>query len=381
MEYTNNSDIRANNRKRLINTLFREGSMTKQELAVKLGISLPTVTLLLKEFLAKGFVTTGEVLDSTGGRKPTRMEPVYNIKYAVGMELSVHEVRIAAIDLGGNIIAKDTHPYELENSSEYWKKINAALMDFISREIERPERLLEVGITLQIPVKEGTAMWTKCTTDKKRMNLEQASVCFEMPVKFQNSARMAAVAQVWALNIQEDFVFVSLGSVVGGGIVYNGILMGISVINGQFGNLLIYTKEGTRKMDDICTSRALCERAGLENLNTFFRELENGNSMCEEIWKDYLENVVIFFHNIHNIFGWKIVIGGSMSPYLKRYWQEIETRLEELYDFEAGYKSYIQLSSLGVYSAAVGAAMFPIDEYFESGYYDSSGNEIRLPSL
>ena len=85
MESTKNSDVRANNRKRVVNTLFREGPMTKQELALRLDISLPTVTLLLKEITEKGLVTKGEVLSSTGGRKPVCITPVEILHQSLGI--------------------------------------------------------------------------------------------------------------------------------------------------------------------------------------------------------------------------------------------------------------------------------------------------------
>lgn len=366
MESTKNSDVRANNRKRVVNTLFREGPMTKQELALRLDISLPTVTLLLKEITEKGLVTKGEVLSSTGGRKPVCITPVYDIKYSIGAEITMHEIRLVMIDLGSNIVVKESYPYGLERSREYWEKINCVLMDFMDKNIKDRDKLLDIGITLQIPMKDGAAMWKKDTPQEQRVDLELAESCFELPVKFRNSAKMAAIAQIWALNDRENFVFVSLGSYVGGGIVYNSVIMGFSELNGQFGSLMMGPEH--KKLEEVCTAKSICQRAGVASVDELMKGIEEGNIRFQKIWEEYLDTLSIMFYNLHCIFGWKIVIGGSMSPYLAGSKEKLEYQISRMNDLEEEDASYIHISDLGAYGAAVGAAMLPIDEFLEFGY-------------
>lgn len=366
METIKNSDVRVSNRKRVVNTLFREGTMTKQELALKLDISLATVTFLLKELSQKGLITKGEVLSSTGGRKPIRIAPVYNAKYAIGAEVSMHELRIVLVDLGANVIVSEDYPLGLRNTGEYWEKLNAILMDFINRNIKDREKLLDIGITLQLPMHNGEIILKEDI--KEQCNIDEASEYFELPVKFYNSAKVAAIAQVWALNDRENFIFFTLGSYIGGAMIYDSVIIDFSGKNGEFGDIVIAPKDKQQTINDFCTTRVLCERAGVQGLKEFFEQIKNCDKKCCELWEEYLEILSLFLHNLYKVFGWKIVIGGSMSPYLEQYYDIIENRLKELAGYNKDFISYIKVSDLGKFGAAIGAALLPIDTFLDFGY-------------
>ena len=53
---TNNLDVRVNNRKNIVLMLYRNGMMTKQDIANTLELSLPTVSVILKELTEAGLV-------------------------------------------------------------------------------------------------------------------------------------------------------------------------------------------------------------------------------------------------------------------------------------------------------------------------------------
>lgn len=368
MESTKNSDIRANNRKRIVNALFRQGQMTKQELAQRLNISLPTANLLLKELADKGLVTNGKVMDSTGGRKPVCIMPVYDAKFSIGAEVSSHGLRIILLDLGSNIIAREYFPYNLENTPEYWKKVNAAVMAFAAKHMQRPDMLLDMGITLEAPMQDGRIIPKKTMTETDQVDLDMAASCFDVPVKFRNSIKMEATAQTWALDRWENFVFVSLGAHVNGAIVYNGAVLEFSNINGEFGSIIIGKNQPYGKIEDYYTTGALCQRAGVDHIQAFFERIDQGDEGCAALWKTYLEGLAVFFHNLYCIFGWKIVAGGRMSPYLEPYKDALNQRLRDMDDYCQTTDTYLEISSLGEYGAAVGAAMLPVDEFLEFGY-------------
>ncbi len=368
MESTKNSDIRANNRKRIVNALFRQGQMTKQELAQRLNISLPTANLLLKELADKGLVTNGKVMDSTGGRKPVCIMPVYDAKFSIGAEVSSQGLRIILLDLGSNVIAREYFPYNMENTEAYWKKVNAVIMEFARRHMNRPDMLLDIGITLEVPMQDGRIIQKKEMDEKDRIDLDMAASCFELPVKFRNSIKMEATAQTWAQDRWENFVFVSLGGHVSGAIVYNGAVLEFSNINGEFGSIIINKERPYEKIEDYYTTRALCERAGVDHIQEFFDRIERGDGGCTDLWKDYLDGLSVFLHNLYCIFGWKIVVGGRISPFLEPYRDMLNQQLREMDAYRQNTEGYLEISRLGEYGAAVGAAMLPVDEFLEFGY-------------
>jgi predicted NBD/HSP70 family sugar kinase len=370
MESTKNSDVRINNRKRVVNSLFRGGAVTKQELSSKLEISLATLTLLLNELTEKGLVTKGEVLGSTGGRKPVRMAPVYDAKFAIGVEISAHELRIVMVNLGANIVASEVYPQGIKNESQYWEKVNTILMDFIERNIKDKNKLLDVGIALQVQMKDGCIVEKNNLLPQYRIDLDEAAKSFNIPVTFVNSAKIAAIAQIWSLNDWEDFAFVSLGTSVGGAIVYQSNIVGFNGCGGDFGSVIVQSKgEGSvKKLSDYCTTHAFCEKAEANGMEEFYEMVENGNTKAVQIWNESLDVLINFLYNLYSILGWKIVIGGALSPYIEKNLELIENRLIKMSEYEDGRIPEIRVSDLGAFGAAVGAALRSIDEFLEFGY-------------
>ena len=65
------------------------------------------------------------------------------------------------------------------------------------------------------------------------------------------------------------------------------------------------------------------------------------------------------------MFGWKIILGGSLSPYIEPYMSQLEAYMKEEYPFEEFPERILTVTELGAYSAAAGAAMLPIDKFLE----------------
>ena len=328
MESTKNADIRINNRKRVVNTLFRQGAMTKRDLAERLDLSLATLTLLLKELKAKKLIANGMALDSTGGRKPLLLEPAYDVKYSVGIEVSQHELRIVAIDLGSHVLAKEIYPYGMDTSREYWQKASAVAEEFIAAHIKNPKKLLDIGLALQ-SCKNCTDHQELPQSRETGLNLAMVQSCFRHPLIVRSSAKQAALAQIWGANHRDRFVYVSASSALGGAIVYDHRVIDVELQNCLFGSLLLpadsflQSSGSPKRLEDFCTVNALCAKTGSDSIGQFFQKLQDGDVLCKKAWEQALDAFSILFYNLHQIFGWKVVAGGSLSPLLLAYKEDI----------------------------------------------------------
>ena len=365
IQTTKNSDVRSANRKRVSNLLFRQGQMTKQELALKLNMSLPTVSTILKELSDAGLVTTGKTLDSTGGRKAVCHQPVYEAKYSVGAEASLHGIRLILLDLGVHVAAEEYFPLEQENTRAYWEKVDSMIERFCQTHVDQKEKILDMGITLEIPMRDGQVIAKKGQTADEIMNLDLARSCLHMNVKFRNSTKMAAVAQIWALGSNNNFVFVSLGNHVRGALIHQGNVMDFANTNGEFADIVTHGGSPGR-LDDILSAENLCRKAQVPDLDTFFQWVQEGRAA--HVWEAYLNELSIFLHALRCIFGWDIVLGGSLSPYLEKYRDLLEARMEAYNTFAEQSQSRLLFSRLGGRGAAVGAALLPIDAFMEQGF-------------
>jgi DNA-binding transcriptional ArsR family regulator len=84
----NNIEVRIINRKSIIAALYQHGGMTSQAIARSLGLSLPTVSVILKELTRQGLVSPGAALKSSGGRRPLLNILKSDARFAVGISLS-----------------------------------------------------------------------------------------------------------------------------------------------------------------------------------------------------------------------------------------------------------------------------------------------------
>jgi hypothetical protein len=61
----NNIEVRISNRKSIIAALYQHGGMTRQAIARSLDLSLPTVSVILKDLTVQGLVSPGPALESS----------------------------------------------------------------------------------------------------------------------------------------------------------------------------------------------------------------------------------------------------------------------------------------------------------------------------
>jgi hypothetical protein len=99
-------------------------------------------------------------------------------------------------------------------------------------------------------------------------------------------------------------------------------------------------------------------------LETFFKGLDDGVRKYKTIWEEYLGHLVTGINNLRVIFGLDIIIGGSLSVYLRKYEDEIKNRLAQCNPFDEN-GDYMKISDLGEYGPAIGAAMTQVDRFLD----------------
>jgi predicted NBD/HSP70 family sugar kinase len=365
MEATTNIDVRLNNRKRLVNLLFMNGELTKQEIVKKLDMSLATVNYLVKELTEKGLLTTGVALDSTGGRKPTCIKPVYAARYSIGVEATSDVIRIVALDLGMYIVAQELHEIPQENTASYWKRVGELIEEFAEKNRILRDTILDVGVTMGIAMQDEKSAERKKQYQEFSFDMDLAKENIGIPVHFRNSTKMAAIAQCWHGETTDNFLYIYLGAKISGAVVFKNEVMDFSGINGEMGCMVMQGQSDSERLDSILSRRKLCKDAGCRNLEELFQKIEDGDTKCRVILDLYLDELAKFLHNMFCVFGWKIILGGNVSPYITEYLPLLENKIRELCAFENVPIEILSVSHLGEYGSAVGAAMLLVDKFLE----------------
>ena len=102
----NGIEMRKFNRNLVYRVLLSQDEMSKQEIARATGLSLPTVTQNLQELVEKGLVEETGSLESTGGRRAAGFICIRNARSSVGIDITQHHIRIAVVNLAGEVLCE-----------------------------------------------------------------------------------------------------------------------------------------------------------------------------------------------------------------------------------------------------------------------------------
>jgi predicted NBD/HSP70 family sugar kinase len=369
---TNNLQVRNTNKKRIINLLYHKNGMTKQDIAQTLGLSLPTVSQILKELFEHGLAKEGGTLASSGGRKPVINTLIYDAKLSVGVEITQNHIRLVLIDLAGNVLYHRRLREHFTNSEEYFKRTGKLIEQFLSENYVDKNKLLGVGIAVPgIVQKQKGILEFIPTLGVKNLPIKFLTQHIPYHVEVDNEANLAGFAEIWRMEHLSDAVFLSLNKGVGGAIMVNDkVYNGFNCRAGEFGHMTI-VKDGKE-----CTCgkkgcfEAYCSTKVLTNgefvdVDDFFAAMDKGNEQCAQRWETYLDYLAVGINNIKMIFDTDIIIGGDVDQYIEKY---IDRLMEKLYDRNSfgDRTNYIHISQYGGMASAVGAALLLVDDFLDS---------------
>ncbi len=116
-------------------------------------LSLPTVSIIVRDLINDGLVRERGMLASSGGRKPIELVPVYDARYAIGVKIENENISLVIIDLGVRTIYQNTLFLPFENTDEYWNSLALHLKYAIEDSMIDESKLLGIGIAVPGVVK------------------------------------------------------------------------------------------------------------------------------------------------------------------------------------------------------------------------------------
>jgi predicted NBD/HSP70 family sugar kinase len=93
------STTRALNRRLVLDFLHREGGMSRTALTDKTALSPASISGVVAELIAEGFVTEGAQGQSSGGRRPTVVQINYGSRFSIGIKLMQDKIEATLTDL------------------------------------------------------------------------------------------------------------------------------------------------------------------------------------------------------------------------------------------------------------------------------------------
>lgn len=358
------------NKARIASHILHSRQISKPELAVQLGLSMPTVLQNVKELIEAGIVEEVGEYESTGGRKAKVLSVVRNVKYAAGIDITANHVTYVAVDLKGEAVCRQRTRKQFINQPGYYEDIAQNLRLFLEQNQMDQEKILGVGISLPgIIDREKGRLVRSHILQVSDINLEVLSRLLPYGVHFENDANSAAIAEFQ--GAEKNAVYLSLSNSVGGSVYLNNrIYGGDNFRSAEFGHMVIRPggtacycgKQGCA--DAYCSAKVLTSLVGEEEgLSGFFCLLEQKNQEALRVWDTYLENLAIVITNLRMAFDCDIVLGGYVGGFMKQHMSELGRKVLPCNKFDND-TLYLRSCVYERDASAVGIALAFLEEYF-----------------
>lgn len=381
MKGLDQSDIKINNKKRIIKLLSKERELTKLDISRKLDISVPTVTTIVGELKEEGIVLEAGMATSTGGRKPVIIKFLPDSRYSIGVDLGKDFVRVILTNLDSEIIEDRKKKLHIINDVEVLNTIKSLLEELLKDYISKQDKILGIGFSLPGTVNEKALKLEVATNFKlKNISFNNLSEALNLPIYLENEANAGALAES-ELGIAKELsnlIYISVTEGIGAGIIINrNMYKGRSRRAGEVGHMTInkngrlcncgkkgcwetyasvsavindYNKESEQKI--------LCLEELIERYKS---NEEKATSIVEQYIQDLAEGIqnLIFIFNPDYI-----IIGGYISKFSDVFQKKLTSRIFEKNEFYSEGDVNIVFSLLGKDSNILGASLIPILENF-----------------
>jgi predicted NBD/HSP70 family sugar kinase len=208
---------------------IRDGApISRAEISRRAGISKPTVSLALKALLEAGLVreSPDEVDGPTYGA--VYFEPVPDAALVIGLDVGARFLRSAVCDLRGTIRARqdiELRPPATDAVLDVAPSLLASLLATTGVDSELVDAVI-VGVPGVVDARSGTVRVTHLADLEGRAFGRELSERLSLRVTLENDVNLAALGEQW-LGVArgvDDFVFLSVGTGLGAGLVLHGKL-------------------------------------------------------------------------------------------------------------------------------------------------------------
>ncbi|MFJ1576520.1 ROK family protein [Streptomyces sp. NPDC088182] len=232
-------DLRRGNRARVVQRLYFDGPLSRQELGPATGLSSGSISNVVAELAAEGLLEEAGVVDSDGGRPRTLLRVAPGGGLLIGIDLGETRVRVELFDLSLTELARTDrllgparHGYDVERIVNH---VRIGVADVLRDAGADPERLLGIGIGVPGIIERGgpagatvhgpTIGWHAVPFEKLlRAVLEVPS---GVPLFIDNGAKTLGQAEMWFGGGRGagTAAIALIGSGIGASVIHGGALI------------------------------------------------------------------------------------------------------------------------------------------------------------
>lgn len=238
----NSAWVRRVNAVLLLQALRRHPGSSQRELAVLTGLDKATVSAVTSQLVEAGLVARRNTTTTVRrlGRPAVALDIPRSAGAVFGVRLEPDRIEIAAADLGGRIIDRESRP-GAAGPREALRSVAAGLTALGGRLGPIPQRAIGIGVPALID-KSGHLLFGPNLGWRDLPLAEIAADVLAAPVLIENDTNAAAFAEreFGCCTGVDDFIYVSGHSGVGGAIFAGGRLYrGADGLAGEFGHIRV----------------------------------------------------------------------------------------------------------------------------------------------
>jgi predicted NBD/HSP70 family sugar kinase len=217
------------NERTVLESIRASAPISRAEISRRVGISKPTVSLALQSLLESGLVRETEHAPGRPSYGAVYFEPVAEAAVVLGLDLGAHFLRGAICDLRGDIRARQDVEIAGADAATALDAVAALRSSLVEASGLRAD--LVDGVVMGVPgVIEADTGRIELATNVPGIEGRPFAVDLGerlgLPVALENDINLAALGEQWrgvARGI-DDFVFLSIGTGLGAGLVLRGEL-------------------------------------------------------------------------------------------------------------------------------------------------------------
>jgi predicted NBD/HSP70 family sugar kinase len=216
------------NEREVLETIRAGAPISRAEISRRAGISKPTVSLALQSLVASGLVHEAARPPDGPGYGAVYFEPVAEAALVLGLDIGARFLRGAVSDLAGTIRARQDVELAVADAAdavEASARLQAALLAAAGLESERIDNVV-VGVP-GVVTADGTLRLAENVAGLEgRRFAAELQIALDLPVTLENDINLAALGERWqgVARGVADFVFLSVGTGMGAGLVLGGEL-------------------------------------------------------------------------------------------------------------------------------------------------------------
>ena len=367
----NRIEVKKINRQMVYNSIFRNNTISKQEIANSTGLSVPTVSQNLQELKESGLVDMIGAFESTGGRRASKFTCVYNARLAVGIDITANHITVVIINLASDIeYGVIRRHMKFEDTDSYYNKVQDIVREGILSNHLDEDKILGVGISLPSIVNRHSNKVTYSRVIDACADIrDHFTSRFSFPVEIFNDANAAAYAEMWKEDSKKPMFYIMLSNSVGGAFILNqDIFLGDNCRSSEVGHIKIVPNGrkcycGERGcVNAYCSALLLSERCG-GSLETFFEKLHDGDQESLKVFDQYLQYLAIAVVNTRMLYDCDVVIGGYVGAFItEKYLNALKEKVAAINPYEDN-SDFLRQCAYKKEASAVGSALYFIRKF------------------